>query len=157
MNVIVEDTRFRVLTIRQPWIDAIFSDGKDIENRTWNTGYRGRVYLHAAAALSKPGIGFLGLNQRQDRDRGMLLGFGFLQSVHEAGSEICDAHGCPENPWAMWPILGGKMFHWHIEHPRRLITPIKMNGKLGLWDLDPEFRHRVETADLEPLDMFGRS
>lgn len=36
------------LSIRQPWCWLILTGGKDVENRTWATGFRGRVLLHAA-------------------------------------------------------------------------------------------------------------
>ena len=37
----------RILTVRQPWATAIIRYGKDVENRTWMTDYRGRVWIHA--------------------------------------------------------------------------------------------------------------
>lgn len=36
------------LSIRQPWAYLIFHAGKDVENRTWFTGLRGPVRIHAA-------------------------------------------------------------------------------------------------------------
>jgi len=36
------------LSIRQPWVDAILYHGKNIENRTWRTNYRGLIFLHAS-------------------------------------------------------------------------------------------------------------
>lgn len=38
----------RGLTIRQPWAYAITHLGKRVENRTWNTNYRGPVLIHVA-------------------------------------------------------------------------------------------------------------
>lgn len=38
----------RVLSGRQPWWWAILHAGKRIENRRWNTKYRGPILLHAA-------------------------------------------------------------------------------------------------------------
>ena len=35
------------LSIRQPWAWAIVHGYKPIENRTWNTGFRGRLLIHA--------------------------------------------------------------------------------------------------------------
>lgn len=45
----------RGLAIRQPWMDAFFRGGKDVENRLkWpGSAYRGRVLLHAAAGMTK--------------------------------------------------------------------------------------------------------
>jgi len=38
----------KALTIKQPWAQLIIEGLKDIENRTWQTKFRGRVYVHAA-------------------------------------------------------------------------------------------------------------
>lgn len=40
--------RIPALSIRQPWAWLIVHAGKDIENRTWYTKYRGPCYIHAA-------------------------------------------------------------------------------------------------------------
>ena len=37
----------RILTIRPPWSAAIFDAGKNVENRTWQTHYRGPILIHA--------------------------------------------------------------------------------------------------------------
>lgn len=38
----------KALTVKQPWASLIVEGIKDIENRTWKTNYRGRIYVHAA-------------------------------------------------------------------------------------------------------------
>ncbi len=38
----------RALSIRQPWAWLIIYAGKNIENRSWKTKFRGRVLIHAA-------------------------------------------------------------------------------------------------------------
>ena len=37
----------KALSIRQPWAWLICKGYKDIENRDWGTGFRGRIYVHA--------------------------------------------------------------------------------------------------------------
>ena len=37
----------QALSVRQPWAWAIIHAGKDIENRTWQTDFRGRIAIHA--------------------------------------------------------------------------------------------------------------
>ena len=37
----------KALSIRQPWAWLIVNGYKDIENRSWGTSFRGRVYIHA--------------------------------------------------------------------------------------------------------------
>lgn len=40
------------LSIRQPWASLILMAGKDIENRSWKTGVRGRVLIHASKGMT---------------------------------------------------------------------------------------------------------
>ena len=47
------DSEMKVLSIRQPWAWLILNAGKDIENRTWPTRFRGRVLIHAGKAMTK--------------------------------------------------------------------------------------------------------
>jgi hypothetical protein len=39
----------KALTIKQPWVYVILLEGKDIENRSWRTHFRGWIALRAAA------------------------------------------------------------------------------------------------------------
>lgn len=41
----------KALSIQQPWATAIIHFGKDIENRTWRTKYRGRFLVHASKGV----------------------------------------------------------------------------------------------------------
>lgn len=38
----------KALSIKQPWVSLIALGIKDIENRTWKTNFRGRIYIHAS-------------------------------------------------------------------------------------------------------------
>ena len=39
---------YPILSIRPIWAYQILRDGKDIENRTWQTSYRGPLYIHVS-------------------------------------------------------------------------------------------------------------
>jgi len=39
----------KALSIKQPWASLIANGIKDVENRTWRTKFRGRIYIHASA------------------------------------------------------------------------------------------------------------
>ena len=41
------------LSIRQPWAWLIFHTGKDIENRSWTTQFRGRILIHAGKGMTQ--------------------------------------------------------------------------------------------------------
>ena len=49
----------KALSIQQPWAWAILHAGKDIENRSWPTNFRGRILIHAGQKLDLNGIDFL--------------------------------------------------------------------------------------------------
>lgn len=49
----MSDIPIKAISIRQPWAWAIVHAGKDIENRDWNTSYRGPVAIHAAKGIGK--------------------------------------------------------------------------------------------------------
>ena len=38
----------RALSIAQPWANCIVSKGKNVENRSWNTKFRGYFAIHAS-------------------------------------------------------------------------------------------------------------
>lgn len=42
----------KALSIRQPWAWLIVHGGKDIENRSWATSFRGIFFVHAAAGMT---------------------------------------------------------------------------------------------------------
>ena len=41
------------LSIRQPWAQMILRYGKDIENRSWRTRFRGQFLIHASKGMTK--------------------------------------------------------------------------------------------------------
>jgi hypothetical protein len=43
----------KIISIRQPWLQVILAEGKDIENRSRPTAYRGWVALHAPAQVAE--------------------------------------------------------------------------------------------------------
>ncbi len=40
------------LSIRQPWASSIVHGGKDVENRSWPTKFRGRFLIHASKGMT---------------------------------------------------------------------------------------------------------
>lgn len=63
----------RIITVRQPWATAIIRAGKDVENRSWPTSYRGRLWIHAGR-IRDP-VEIEGLDDEQlSRDAGHVLG-----------------------------------------------------------------------------------
>ena len=45
-----------VLSVRQPWVWALLYGGKTIENRSWSTQYRGRIWIHSSQVENRHDI-----------------------------------------------------------------------------------------------------
>ena len=129
----------KAITVKQPWASAIIWGGKDVENRTWSTKYRGPLAIHAGSGSFTDfdpykwirltvGPSVLGEIRQYHRVRGSVLG-------------VVDLIGCVreyDSPWAM-----PGCWHWVLAYPRAFVSPLPMRGKLGLWTI-PMVAHQIE-------------
>lgn len=99
------------LSIRQPWAWLVVHGGKNVENRTWPTRFRGRFLIHAAKGCTErefdEAVGFVWTNLGSqvthkippfDRlERGGIIG----------EAELVSCAGCPgsalNSPWFTGP------------------------------------------------------
>ncbi|MBP8303913.1 MAG: ASCH domain-containing protein [Phycisphaerae bacterium] len=109
----------KALTIRQPWAWAIIFGGKNIENRSWRTRYRGPVLIHAGAAYD-PEVSMPRGVRAPVRDK---LQFSALIGV----VELTDVVEKSRSPW-----FQGE-YGFVLAKPRPLKPPIRCSGRLGLW------------------------
>ena len=117
----------KALSIRQPWAWLIVRGGKDIENRSWHTKYRGRFLVHAAKGMTSNEFTQallyclergLPMPDRDDMQRGGIIG-----SV-----ELVDSLDTSSSPWYM----GEKAFV--LRDPKPLpFTPLK--GRLNFFEV----------------------
>lgn len=116
----------KVLSIRQPWAWLIIHGGKDVENRTWHTKFRGRFLVHASKGMTRAEYnvaswvaGPLGITIPPFDE--LSLG-GIVGSV-----ELVDSLDTSNSPWYM----GHKALV--LRDPKPLpFTPLK--GRLGFFD-----------------------
>jgi hypothetical protein len=108
----------KVLTVRQPWASAIIWAGKDVENRSWPTSYRGRLYVHAGMRLEDEDV----LPADVPVPRGCIIGYVDLVDVM-TGSQ------------SRWAEPG--QYHWLLANPVPLPEPLPCKGALGLWNPPP--------------------
>jgi len=118
----------KVLSVTMPWAWLIMKWGKDIENRTWKTNYRGRILIHASKKPDpKMGEILFGWSARitDDCNRAayMLCGC-IIGSV-----ELVD---CVQGHGSRWAEPG--MWHWVLRNPEIFNNPIQTKGSLGLWE-----------------------
>jgi len=137
----------KALSIRQPWAWAI-CHGKDIENRSRGTRYRGLLAIHASKSppyardLDDPlvlmTIAEHGLDDPSSA-QGAIVAVATLTGCHNEATEEPRA-SC--SPWAQRDAC-----HWQLANVRPLPEPVPCKGMLGLWRL-PEDVEKAVRAQL---------
>ena len=120
------------LTVRQPWAHAIIYFGKDVENRSWPTPYRGPLAIHAGKTYSTDGgreLEAMGFNLLVDMPGGAIIG-------------VVDLVDVDWNSRSRWAERG--QYHWILANPRPLDPPIPMRGMQGLWHANHNRLTRLE-------------
>lgn len=119
----------KALSILQPWPWAIINLGKDIENRTWVTGFRGRFLIHAGKGFDNDGYQFirellpslpvqLALPKPVEFQRGGIVGSAVIRDVVKAS----------DSRWFFGPV-GFVLQGARAER----FTPLR--GQLGFFDV----------------------
>jgi len=124
------DKRMKALSLTQPMAWAIFH-GKDVENRTWPTKFRGRVYIHASKKLDREHYQWIAENenrlacflpQPEDLVHGAIIGeVGIIDCVQNHGSR-----------WFTGP------YAFVLFNPILYDKPIPCKGMLGFFEPDIE-------------------
>jgi len=126
----------KVLSVRQPWAWLIMQAGKDIENRSWATNYRGPLAIHAArryddmpsvhTALRRMCRAGVTVPEPDELTYGAIIG-------------VVDLVDCVQGIKSPWAFKGH--WHWVLENPRP-VEPIPLRGQLGLFDLPTKVKAR---------------
>lgn len=129
----------KALSVHQPWAWALLHAGKDVENRTWETRYRGPLAIHAsktrdsydaqnaAAWLTLFGVE---LPAWEDLATGAIVGVVDLVDCVQVPVGVPGyVPGRGKSPWAQGPWL------WVVENPRPLAKPVPYRGAQGLFNV----------------------
>lgn len=131
----------KALTVRQPWAWAIFNAGKDVENRSWYTRFRGTVAVHAAQTLTR-----IQYNSACK----------YIQTIH-GGWEIP-----PYEQLERGAVIGLVEIEDYVEHsesvwfegnyglvlrgPQLLHEPIPCKGGRKLWNVPPDMEQHIYSS-----------
>lgn len=132
----------KVITIKQPWADLIVNGIKDVENRTWQTTFRGRVLIHASMKSDISGnVGvrqLLSEHQRADlMKRNELVRYLCHKWVDGAIIGSVEIYDVQTNVRSMWAEQG--TYNWLLRNPVAFENPLcGIKGKLGIWEIEDE-------------------
>lgn len=127
-------SEIKILSVHQPWAWGIIHakpSPKDVENRTWQTYYRGTIYIHAAA--SKSSLRYLPFVKA----RCMNVPSAFMFGEIIGRVQLID---CIRNSRSRWAEDG---WHWILEDPEAIADSIKTKGALSLWQPTEEIKEKI--------------
>jgi hypothetical protein len=130
----------KVLAVQQPWAYCIVRGLKDIENRTWATRYRGRLYIMASAhRATKADIQYaagLALTKAQH----------IPSRAHEYEQGGIVGHvrlvDCVRRDSSVWCQNQDGNYCW-ILRDQTVIPFIPMKGRLGIFTVPDELFLRI--------------
>jgi hypothetical protein len=123
----------KALSIKNPWAYLIFHGGKDIENRTYATMFRGKLLIHASkqSMYVKNCIELMPkhLHLSYDDVRNLCIKSESTNGLIIGSVLLVD---CIPNSKSDWAQNG--CWHWVLESPTLLPEPVPASGKLGFWE-----------------------
>lgn len=123
----------KALSIKQPWASLIAHGIKDIENRTWKTNFRGKIYIHVSASKKFN----ISLNDEQTKLALPVLTTafdGFMPFAAIIGE--VDIIDCVINHPSIWAEKSceATIYNWLLANPVLYDKPIlNVKGKLSFW------------------------
>jgi len=133
-DVLIDDARPRkALSIRQPWAWAVLYAGKRVENRTWYTSYRGRIFIHAGLIAQREAVHDLRADilavaaPRPPAVCGALIGTASVVDCVRPELVANEQSGWTMGPWC-----------FVLDDVRPLVRPIPYQGNLGFFAVDAD-------------------
>ncbi|MEP3114129.1 ASCH domain-containing protein [Nisaea sp.] len=125
----------KALSIQQPWAEAIVRGYKPVENRTWFTGYRGPLLIHAGQKWDKDGETFILDHLGRTEETTLLLkSAGERRGGIVGRAMLTDCVIRHDSPWFF-----GK-YGFVIEYPEAFADIIKCRGHLSLFNVTSDIR-----------------
>ncbi|MBF0759515.1 hypothetical protein IR148_00470 [Dysgonomonas mossii] len=130
----------KALSVQQPFALLEVLGIKDVENRSWETSYRGRIYIHACGTKKKS---IYSLTESQQEIVSDIPLIGTLlkdtQMMYSAIIGHVDLVAITENSSSIWAIPGH--YHWILANPVMFETPIvNVKGNLNLWNCNEHLK-----------------
>lgn len=113
----------KALSIRQPWAHLIIYEGKDVENRTWPTNYRGPLIIHTGLLRDEDAIKNFAMD-----DFPLPLG-GVIGRVM-----LVD---CVQGCSSRWAMPYTNIWHWILDDPVPCVFR-RCPGRQGLFEIKEE-------------------
>jgi len=131
----------KVLSIIEPWASLTKEKVKYIETRSWQTKYRGELYIHASLKKLTKQVAtdyqeLLNLLHNTDFDYGCVIAKCKLVDCKYMTAEFIEEVKKNPNEHISGFYSVGR-YAWILEDIEVLKTPIPAKGELGIWQYSP--------------------
>lgn len=120
----------KLLSVRQPWAHLIVTGVKDVENRTWVTGYRGPLAIHASLVVDPNAARLVPGLDASLLPRGAIVG-------------VVNLDRCEHGNASAW--ADPNRYHWVLTEPRCLPEPIPWKGQVKIVNIPDEIAARIDS------------
>lgn len=121
----------KAITVRHPHAHAIIHLGKDIENRSWPTKYRGPLLIHAASSMSAAEYGDFAEFLCAEIKEAHMPSPSELRATLGGIIGVVDLVDCVQHSKSPW-FVGD--YGFVLSNPRPLPF-VKVKGRLNLFDV----------------------
>lgn len=127
----------KVISIRQPWASLIINGYKEYEFRSWNTNFRGTVFIHASKNIEKNSLNrFKKLNL--EYPTGKIIGRVKITDCIKMDSDF-ENKLISKNELVYGTSYNRTGYAFKLDDIKKIKEPIKANGQLGFWNYYDEF------------------
>ena len=124
----------KALTLHQPWATLIAQGHKRVENRTWRTGYRGPLAIHAGLKLDPAGFALarrLGIELPEELPHGAIVAVSYMIDC----MPIAAWFDLADYPPAFRNFAAGP-WCWILADVEALAEPVPCLGRQGVFEVD---------------------
>lgn len=124
----------KALSIKNPWATLIVNGLKEYEFRSWQTKYRGKIYIHASKSFKK-----------EEVMKFSIYNFKYINGAIIGEATLTDCiKVTPEfilklervNPLVYKKNNYNSLYAWKLEDIKMYKEPIYVKGSLGLWNYE---------------------
>ena len=126
----------KAITIKQPYASLIANNIKKYEFRTWNTNYRGEILIHAGLSVDEEAINKY-IKYKLSYPRGYIIAKAKIVDCIKIDAKFRKQLK-KEDSFVYSHIVNDKDYRGYAFKLESIekIKPIRVNGKLSLWNYD---------------------
>jgi activating signal cointegrator 1 len=147
----------KAITLTEPWAILVALNAKRVETRSWTSGYRGPLAIHAAKRFprdcqelcaSEPFLSVLkaaGFTHTRELPTGAIVCVSMLDKIWPTFGfwERNSVRAVARPHERAFGNYDPDRYGWLLGLPARLATPVPVKGALGLWTVPPEIERAV--------------